>query len=520
MQLKNLFKREKSAKADEQLNASLTRGSADDRDLLRPMLTPSMQSSAGISITPTQDDVMGAVARLYRYDDTQQFGALAEFALESVPHLYAVWQTRQGAVMRQTPKITETGDKEVDEACRGLLQSGVLREALPSLMLGVYYGCAAVEFLWGFSESKQRLYLREVVPVPPQNLVFDPVTREPALRPAKHGEQPMVLSERGIQFLVHTPRRSTSNPYTKGLAAKIIEHALTTPHALRSLVALLHRHGIPIAVGLTKDETGTDPGTVKKLRQQLYDGLKRLSGGSTMVVPHGTDVRFQDAPNTTGQLHTTTIDTLKADISQLVLGATLTSGTGNGTNTNALGEVHDGIRSEYALADAEALSRTLEKLLKSYVRATFGENVEVPSVYFSTETAKDVSVLMANVEKAHNMGIPFAAQEIRDRLDMRAPQPGEEATKPPSGEGFGLSAFGQSAAFSQHAPEQSGGGSKPAAAKQAELDDKELTQKIIELTLTAKSEEELEESLRTLVLEASDVAPSLTEQVTMNRPGF
>lgn len=487
--------------------AAISPTPAADWDVSSAFTAPRSRTPA-VSVLCTQDDVDRAISRLYKNDDPSLFAELAELALDSIPKLYSTWQTREGAVTRQLPYINETGNKAVDEACLKLLRSPELREGFPHLLQAAYYGLVALEVLWARSDSRG-FYIKEVIPVPPKNLVFDAMTREPMMRPLERDGELVALRSYGAHFVVHRHRKSLSHPYMKGLAFKLLPYVILTPHGVRLLAGLLERYGEPLRLGLLPDDTATPPDRLRKIQGMLAKALRNIGADGWGVLPRGTDIKFESAGNVTGAMHQTLLGHVDEIISTVVLGATLTSGTSaSGSNTNALGEVHNEVRGEYAQADAEALAMTLERaVLRPFVEANFGPGTPTPSVYFSTETAKDMTAWVSNVATLMAQGLEVSQRELREQLGLREPEPGEAiaggAAPPPL-------ALSRKAAR-KHSIKLSAEEGDEIDAIIASLDESEIDAKLASLVSKAKTYDELKESLARFVEDAPNAAPEFTE---------
>lgn len=487
---------------------------AADWDMTGLMTAP-RSSRPSASTLPTQDDVDRAIARLYKNDDPELFAELAELALDSIPKLAASWQTREGAVTRQLPFIVETGNKAVDEACLKLLRSPEVREGFPHLLQAAYYGLVALEVIWAHDE-KRGFYVDEVIPVPPKNLVFDAMTREPLMRPIERNGEPVALADYGAQFVVHRHRKSLSHPYRKGIAFKLLPYVVLAPHGMRLFAGLLERYGEPLRLGLLPDDASTPPDRLRKVQAMLAKALKNIGADGWGVLPRGTDIRFETAGNVTGAMHQAFNATLDEMTATLICGASLPVGnSAGGTNTNALGQVQDGVRNECTQADTDNLSLTLQRgFLRPFVEANFGPNVEVPTVYFSSEMSKDMTAWVSNVTALMAQGLEVSQRELREQLGLREPEPGEATAGGAAPDASPFAALSASKpaslSYSLSAPE-----GDEIDAIIASLDESELDSKLASIIEKAKTYEELKVALAAFVDGAAEAAPGMTEQAAV-----
>jgi phage gp29-like protein len=123
--------------------------------------------------------------------------------------------------------------------------------------------------------------------------------------------------------------------------------------------------------------------------------------------------------------------------SRLVLGQTLTSGSGNGAGSYALGLVHNEVGMDILRSDAKQLASTLIRdLIRPLVDFNFGTEFPSPVVRFAADEGEDLVALATVLSLTAPLGIAVPAKWARVKFGIPEPQDGEEllaATAVPTG---------------------------------------------------------------------------------------
>ncbi|WP_312587224.1 phage portal protein family protein [Comamonas terrigena] len=468
----------------------------------------------------TQAAVRDAMNKLRTHQDPGAYAELMELALRSIPKLASTWNTRKLAVTGQAPYVVNTGNDAVDEACLEFLRTVAVRQTMGPLLLGAYLGLAAVELIWEDEQPGKLRKLDRTVPVSPRNITFDSSGRVPLLLPAEMGGDPIPLDP--FKFAVHVPEHSFGHVYESGLAFQLLPIAFTSPAVTSLLLGLIERYGEPIRVGHMPDpETSRlTPDEEKLLSEVMLQALQSLGSDAYGLLPAGAKIELIEAAssNSTGALHQALLRYADEIIAIVILGASLTSGTSaGGSNTNALGNIHNEVRQELTRADKEALALTVKRdILTPFVRLNFGDNVEVPDVYFEAEASKDVQATVDNVAKLLPYGLKVSQVEMREMLGLREPGEDEPLLESAGGEGLGLPALPNFSAQSF-----SGASTKSSFSAEevdeidaiiAGFDESEMDRKLLNAIKGAKTVIELQAALLAFTRSAGGEVPGFTEQ--------
>ncbi|RGE46656.1 DUF935 family protein [Comamonas testosteroni] len=518
--LKQLFKSRK-APAEKALvsETSAVKPGNNLYQRLNSMLSARSNTPRGaFGLKVSQANVRNAMEKLRTHQDPGAYAELMETALRSIPKLASTWNTRKLAVTGQIPYVVETGNEAVDKACLDFLRSVEVRKTFSPLLLGIYLGLAAVELVWEEDRPGKLRKLERSVPVSPRNLTFDSTGRVPLLLPAEAGGTPLELDP--FKFAIHVPEHSFGHVYESGLAFQLLPIAFTSPAVVGLLLGLIERYGEPIRVGNMPDpETSRlTPDEEEQLAKVLLEALQSLGSDAYGLLPAGAKIELIEAAssNSTGALHQVLLRYADEIIATVILGASLTSGTSAaGSNTNALGNVHNEVRQEYTRADKEALALTVKRdILEPFVRLNFGDDVEVPEVYFQAETGKDVQATVENVAKLLPYGLKVSQTEMREMLGLREPETDEELLEAPAAPDtfgqplFSAQSFSGASTTSSFSAEE--GDEIDAIIK--ELDEAEMDRKLLTAIKGAKSLVELQAALQAFTKDAGEQAPGFAEQ--------
>lgn len=475
-------------------------------------------------MTVTQAAVRQAMSALRKHSDPSSYAELMEVALRSIPKLASTWNTRKLAVTGQVPYVVATGDEAFDKACTDFLRSVEVRQTFAPLLLGIYLGLAAVELVWEEEVAGQPRKLARTVPVAPRNLTFDSTGRVPLLLPAEHGGEPIALEP--FKFAVHVPEHSFGHVYEAGLAFQLLPIAFTSPAVVSMLLGLIERYGEPIRVGHMPDpETSRlTPDEEEQLSRVMLEALISLGSDAYGLLPPGAKIELIEAAssNATGALHQSLLRYAEEIIATVMLGASLTSGTSaSGSNTNALGTVHNEVRQEYTRADKEALALTVKRdILTPFIRLNFGDAAPIPDVYFQAETSKDVQATVDHVAKLLPFGLKVSQAEMREMIGLREPADDEDLLE---SAGAGEPLLPTFSAQQRALPHTFSGASRSTVMLSAEeqdeidtivgdLDESELDKKLFAALKGAKTLAEMQLALFEFTKDAGELAPGFSEQ--------
>ena len=156
-------------------------------------------------------------------------------------------------------------------------------------------------------------------------------------------------------WIVHTQKFKSGYLERSGLFRPLVWPYLFKNYSVADLAEFLEIYGIPVRLGKYP------PGAGEKEKLTLLRALASIGHNAAGIVPNGMELEFLDAATGDPAAFELMIDWCERTQSKLILGATLTSQADRGSNTNALGNVHNEVRQDLRDGDARSLGATLTR---------------------------------------------------------------------------------------------------------------------------------------------------------------
>lgn len=137
-------------------------------------------------------------------------------------------------------------------------------------------------------------------------------------------------------------------------------------YSVGDLAEFLEIYGIPLRIGKYP------PGASEKEKLTLLRALVSVGHNAAGIIPDGMALDFHDTADGDAAAFQLMIDWCERTQSKVILGATLTSQADRGSNTNALGTVHDEVRKELKDSDAKQVAATITRDLVYPIAALNG----------------------------------------------------------------------------------------------------------------------------------------------------
>jgi phage gp29-like protein len=126
-------------------------------------------------------------------------------------------------------------------------------------------------------------------------------------------------------------------------------------YALGDLAQLLEIYGMPARLGkYPKNAT-------QKEKATLLRAVVQMGKDAAGIIPEGMNIEFLEAAQGSADLYLAMMNWCERSKARIILGGTLTSGTGEGTNTNALGNVHERGQSSLIRSDVRQYGGTVRR---------------------------------------------------------------------------------------------------------------------------------------------------------------
>lgn len=156
-------------------------------------------------------------------------------------------------------------------------------------------------------------------------------------------------------WITHTHRARSGYLERANLFRALVWPYLFKNYSVADLAEFLEIYGIPLRLGKYP------PGASDKEKTTLLRALVQIGHNAAGIVPEGMNLEFHDAADGDPAAFQLMMDWCERTVSKVILGATLTSQADRGSNTNALGNVHNEVRKELKDSDARQVEATLSR---------------------------------------------------------------------------------------------------------------------------------------------------------------
>ncbi len=284
-------------------------------------------------------------------------------------HITAVLNSRKSGVLSRKWQVIGPRAEFVTRAIEYIdgLQSG-----LSELLNAVATGYAVVEIVWERVDGYW--WPSKLIPRPYWHFrrdgdrwIYEPRSEEvPSYKAIIHVNRPTSIAPEGTPLLLYA--------YYPWAIKR---------NAVKAWSLFVHRFALPTAIGKYENLSEKD-------RRALLDALLNLQEVGAAVVPKEAEVELIQASSGNAAAIERLVNWANKEISKIFLGQTLTTELGH-VGTYAAAKVHMDVREEIVIADAEALSDTLNATLITWIiELNYGPQKEYP--YFVFDTSRRVSV--------------------------------------------------------------------------------------------------------------------------------
>lgn len=158
-----------------------------------------------------------------------------------------------------------------------------------------------------------------------------------------------------LGWVQHRSRARPGYVARSGLHRMLAWPYLFQNYALGDLAQLLEIYGMPARLG-KYPKNATD-----KEKATLLRAVVSMGKDAAGIIPEGMTIDFLDAAEGGADLYLAMMNWCERSKSRVILGGTLTSGTGEGTNTNALGNVHERGQKSLIRSDVRQYNSTVRR---------------------------------------------------------------------------------------------------------------------------------------------------------------
>lgn len=158
-----------------------------------------------------------------------------------------------------------------------------------------------------------------------------------------------------LGWITHTHKSKSGYVERAGLFRTLVWPYLFKVYSVGDLQEFLEIYGIPMRIGKYPAGTGESE------KATLLRALLSIGRNAAGIIPDGMMIDFEEAAKGDPKAFELMIDWAERSQSKAILGATLTSQADRGSNTNALGNVHNEVRKDLRDSDARQIAQTITR---------------------------------------------------------------------------------------------------------------------------------------------------------------
>ena len=349
--------------------------------------------------------------------------------IENDSHLRNLFEQREQAVAGK-PWVIQSDGSEGDSELGAKVLADVLRrlpmiEVFQHLLTFNRYGWSCAEIDWGTAVIDGRIWIVPtwIAPVPARRFKISSLGIAPGgvddLRLYTDVSRPQGDELRADKWIVL--RRSGTWVSRAGLMRTAAWPAMAKRFGFRDWLVYSQRFGLPLPiVEYKKGEEDDDEIEVAK------EVVRKIGSDGGAVIPDSLKLEFHDATRGNAEnskSHGGLIAHCNAEMSKLVNGSTLSNdNTSSGGASYALGEVHDSVRWDNVMFDAERLQEAVRtQLAAPFMRFN---NLLGNAPLLRIQVVRDLtpearSVIAARLK--NELGIEVSTAQLRQELGFREP---------------------------------------------------------------------------------------------------
>lgn len=383
--------------------------------------------------------------------DANAYLELAEEMEEKYLHYAAQLATRKRAIKGlewdNDPASTRLQDRKISEFAGHLIP--VLKRATFDMADSIGKGYAVGEIMYDISGPQWKI--KAIEWCDPRWFQFDKVDGRTLRMRSDYNPDGEPLTP-GKYFVVRIAAKS-GLPIRAGLARAAAWAWMCVNFSTRDWLTFSEEFGKPLRLGRYEGGTAT-PGDL----EILYEAVSSLGTDAAAMLPKSMEIEFPEVQGARGDagLWSGLIDHFDRKVSMLVLGQTLTADTGKGGGGSyALGAVHNDVRRDILVADAEALAEAVnEQLVPLIINLNYVGVTDYPTLSLPVPTPEDLVAFSAIVETAVNIGQPVSQAWFSEKFSIPLPSAGEAILGKPSPAAESTQQVAQRAAHARSVDEQ------------------------------------------------------------------
>ena len=230
-----------------------------------------------------------------------------------------------------------------------------------------------------------------------------------------------------LGWVQHRHRAKPGYVARSGLHRMLAWPYLFQNYALGDLAQLLEIYGMPARLGkYPKNATNKEKAT-------LLRAVVAMGKDAAGIIPEGMAIEFLEAAQGRSDVYLAMMNWCERSKSRVILGGTLTSGTGEGTNTNALGNVHERGQSSLIRSDVRQYRSTVRKsILWPMAALNFGitDANRAPQFRLDMGETEDYQVLATTLPTFVDMGARIPLWWLHEKSGIPQASEQDEVLQP------------------------------------------------------------------------------------------
>lgn len=305
------------------------------------------------------------------------------------------------------PENATPAEKKATEFCSEVLGGLDIEDLIIDMGAGIGHGFAMLEVPWDREGDKRAVKQPELRPHSWFRLHPDDQNKLMIRDESATGAEPWALG-----WVQHRHRARPGYIARTGLHRMLAWPYLFQNYALGDLAQLLEIYGLPARLGYYPRNAS------EKEKAALLRAVVSLGNSAAGIVPEGMKIDFLQASQGRADMYKVMLDWCEQAKAKVILGGTLTSGTGEGTNTNALGNVHERGLASLIGSDVRQYAATIRRdLLWPMAALNFGvEDLNrAPKFWLDTGEVEDYKVLAEALPTFVGMGMKIPQWWVHEK---------------------------------------------------------------------------------------------------------
>ncbi|OLO06884.1 hypothetical protein BTW08_15350 [Salinicola sp. MH3R3-1] len=248
------------------------------------------------------------------------------------------------------PDNATAAEKRAADFCAEVFDGLEVEDLILDMGTGIGHGWANLELTWSRDGAQRFIEQPQLRPHSWFRLHGDDQNRITLRDSSNNGADLWALG-----WVQHRHRAKPGYVARMGLGRMLVWPYLFQNYALGDLAQLLEIYGMPARLGkYPKNATAKEKAT-------LLRAVVSMGKDAAGIIPEGMAVEFMEAAGGRADMFLAMMNWCEAAKAKAILGGTLTSGTGEGTNTNALGNVHERGQASLIRSDTRQYGGTIQR---------------------------------------------------------------------------------------------------------------------------------------------------------------